>query len=183
MCCKIFFAQTNQNKNVIEHSFEVDKVIKAKNYLPEQKTDSAYKYKIQKQIKFIPPEHQNITIVSTKNNAFIQTIQNCYDEHRPLILSPDIIWLTITQAISIHINQNFDTYKNKIFKDTSNNKLEIFKREDSLSFRKDYWSSIITRISNETNKNVNDDYYKFFVPKFPKVAKQSANAKGSDCPS
>ncbi len=162
ICCNNLLAQTKTT----EHTFDVDKVTLAKYFLPTMQTEKAYEYKIQKPIKFIPPLHQNIKIVATKNNAFIQAIQNCYDEHRPLVLSPDIIWLTITQAVSIHINQNFDTYKNLLFKDTSSNKIEIIKREDSLSFKKDYWSSVISRISDDANKNVNADYYKFFVPKF-----------------
>lgn len=149
-----------------EICFKVDKVATAKYLLPEEKIDSAIKYKVQKQVKFIPPAYHNIKIVATKNNAFIQTIQSCYDEHRSLILSPDIIWLTITQAASIHINQNYNTYKNKIFSDTTNNTITITKREDNLSFDNDRWSSVLSRISKEANTNLKADYYNFFVPQF-----------------
>lgn len=164
----VLYSGVAQNKNHSnnEISFEVDKVRLAKKYLKEQKLDSAVKYKIQKEIKFLPPTQQNLRIIPTKNNAFIQTVQNCYDEHRPLILTPDIIWLAITQAVSIHLNQNLKEYQIKIFKDTSNSTIEIRKRDDSLSFQKDNWSKILTTISEEVNNNVNKNYYSFFVPKF-----------------
>ena len=37
-------------------------------------------------------------------NCLIGTVGQCFAEHRPLVLSPDMIWLTILQGFANHIN-------------------------------------------------------------------------------
>ena len=81
------------------------------------KTDSAKKIfenKLGYKIQYAPSNHLNAKFVYSANNTLIQTIQECYDNHRPLVLSPDIIWLSICQGISIHINENFDSLKKNL---------------------------------------------------------------------
>lgn len=39
-------------------------------------------------------------------NVFLAAAHTAYSEHYPLALSPDIVWLTITQGLANHINLN-----------------------------------------------------------------------------
>lgn len=155
-----------QSKTINQISFKVDAVKTASTFLLEEDLSKALSKRLKREIKFIPTQYQKIKIVPTIGNSFIGTIQNCYNDHRPLILTPDAVWLCITQGLSIHINQHFDKYKNFLFKDTTNEKVELLVREDSLSYKKDYWTKSITAISKKANQEVKKDYYNFFVPKF-----------------
>lgn len=159
-------AQRAKANNQTEHTFEVDKVVAAKKLLPEKNIQAAVEYKTERAVKRIPSSHQNLSIVPTQNNALIQTVQICYDEHRPLKLSPDAIWLAICQGVSIHINQNFTSLKTLLFKDSSISKIELRKREDSLSFKNDSWQIALKKISQAANEHLKADYYQFFVPQF-----------------
>jgi hypothetical protein len=44
-------------------------------------------------------------------NAFVATVFKAYCEHYPLELSVEDIWVAIAQAISIHLNENAERYR------------------------------------------------------------------------
>jgi hypothetical protein len=113
---------------------------------------------------FIPNEHANLQLVNTHYNGLIHTLQYCYDQHRPLVLSPDVIWLAIIQGVSIHVNKNFTKLEKKLFKE--NKPKTLIARNDSLSFGAEHWENLINQLAQETKSYTNEDYYSFFVPKF-----------------
>lgn len=145
-------------------SFDVDEVEMADSLL---KTDSAitiFENKIGKTILFMPEEQTNFDLVYAPNNGLIQTLQECYDNHRPLILTPDVIWLAICQGVSIHINEHYDSLKNSLFNE--NKPDEIVIRNDSLEYGGKHWKNLISSFSDETKKYTRDDFYSFFVSDF-----------------
>lgn len=145
-------------------TFKVDDVELAKTLL---KTDSArfvFESKIGKEIRYFPEEQTNYCLVNCSNNGLIQTIQECYDNHRPLVLTPDVIWLAICQGVSIHINEQYDSLKGVIFK--ANKPNEILIRNDELDKSDKNWEKLIASFANETKKYTRDDFYSFFVSEF-----------------
>ena len=104
-------------------SFKVNDVEIAGTLLKVDSARQVFENKIGKKILFFPEEHANLRLVNCPNNGLIQTIQECYDNHRPLILTPDIIWLAICQGVSIHMNEHYDSLKNVVFiKDKPDNR-------------------------------------------------------------
>lgn len=144
--------------------FKVNDVDIADTILKADTAKRVFEIKIGKEILFFPEEQANLGLVNCPNNGLIQTIQECYDNHRPLILTPDIIWLAICQGVSIHINENYDSLKNIIF--TENKPEQIIIRNDSLEYSAKHWKSLIGSFSNETKKYTKDDFYSFFVSEF-----------------
>ena len=62
----------------------------------------------------------NKNIVQAKMHAFVDAVGRAYSEHRPLVISPDMIWLLICQGFSKHVNSipeqlryQFVTHKGK----------------------------------------------------------------------
>lgn len=123
-----------------------------------------FENKIEKEILFFPEEQKNYGLVKTYNNGLIQTVQECYDQHRPLILSPDVIWLAICQGASIHVNENFKVLEDILF--VQDKPKELIIRNDSLDYAAKHWESLIASLSDETKKYTKDDFYSFFVSNF-----------------
>lgn len=46
----------------------------------------------------------------------VNTIHRSFKEHRPLILDPDSLWITITQGLAQHINQNAEELRHHFVK-------------------------------------------------------------------
>ena len=79
-------------------SFKVNDVEISDSLLKIDSAKLVFENKIGKEILFFPEEHTNYGLVNCPNNGLIQTIQECYDNHRPLVLTPDVIWLAICQG-------------------------------------------------------------------------------------
>ena len=165
------FGVSEINKNI---KFDVSDVEIAKEYLVTNESHKIFENKLGKEIMFLPKEHENIQLVNTKYNGLIFAAHQCYSQHRPLVLTPDLIWLAITQGVSIHINKNFKTLKNKIFKPNKPKKLIV--RNDSLSYGSEHWEDLINSLANKTSKYTNEDFYSFFVPNFSTTTQVNTTA-------
>lgn len=145
-------------------SFQVDDVKIADTFLKTNEAGKVFENKIGKRIVFFPEELSRQKIVSSDNNGLIQTVQECYDAHRPLVLTPDVIWMAISQGVSIHINENHKSLEQAIFKKEKPDKLVV--RNDSLEFSSKHWNNLIASLSEQTRHYTNADYYSFFVSEF-----------------
>ncbi|MFV0538357.1 MAG: DUF4419 domain-containing protein [Dysgonomonas sp.] len=144
--------------------FDVDNVPIATSKLAEIDAEKLINNKIGKKSAYIPQIHQNLKLVPADGNALIATLQESYDQHRPLALSPDVIWLAICQGVSIHINQNIKSLKSRIF--TEDNTKELSIRNDSLEYGGKHWQDLISSFADETKKYTKGDFYSFFVSDF-----------------
>ncbi len=144
--------------------FQVDQVDLAPTLLQEYNAKQVFELTLGKKAMFIPEEHANLSLVYSTNNAFVQTLQECYDNHRPLVLTPDMLWLTICQGVSIHINQQYAKLKNRLFLPNKPNVLSV--RNDSLEYGAKHWKVFINEIAGQTKQYTKQDYYSFFVADF-----------------
>lgn len=150
-------------------AFAVDSVERATDVYHTFPAQDIIESKIGKRVYFIPKEIQNQTYINCYNNGLIETIQKCYATHRPLVLSPDVIWLTITQGVSIHINQNFKSLEPVLFSKNRPKALEI--RNDSLDQKPEAWQQLMSDFSNIAEKYTKPEMQKFFVPTFSTTQK------------
>ena len=141
-------------KNIADSiTFAVDSVEMATTFLSVYPTKEIIQWKLKKEIDYFPTRHASDSITPANNNGFMETIHICYDQHRPLVLSPDVIWLTICQGVSIHVNEHFDELKSVIFKDDKPDKLTA--RNDSLiTGKSEEWASL--RINKYKISSISD---------------------------
>lgn len=144
--------------------FKVDDVEIAPGPLAEIKAQHAFETELAREVQFFPDELKDQMIVPGWGNNFVATIHKSFDQHRPLSFTPDVIWLTIAQGVSIHINENFKELESHIFKAEKPDKIKV--RNDSLPNGSVHWVDLLHAFSDSTTKYVNDDYYAFFVPEF-----------------
>merc|ERR1719454_1702240 len=57
-------------------------------------------------IEAMSPAPNGTVAVFTKQNLFAKAVHSAFFDHHPLILSPDVIWLTICQGLAHHVDQN-----------------------------------------------------------------------------
>ncbi len=158
------FAQTTRVQTPIGKRFSVDDVQQATVRLNEMNAQAAFEKQLSREVQFFPDELKQETIVPGWGNCLVATIHTCFDEHRPLSFTPDVIWLAICQGVSIHINQNFEELESHIFKADKPDKIRV--RNDDLPNGSVHWVDLLHAFSDSTTKYVNADYYSFFVPEF-----------------
>ena len=50
-------------------------------------------------------------MIPAATNGFFEAVYEAYADHRPLVISPDMIWLVIVQGLAIHIHQNSEALR------------------------------------------------------------------------
>ncbi|NDV69535.1 DUF4419 domain-containing protein [Dysgonomonas sp. 25] len=145
-------------------TFAVDTVVPAESYLPEMPIDIALYRHTEMPVLTFPDEHRDMAVVGTYKNSLMTAINRAYSDHRPLILSPDVIWLAICQGVSIHITENINTLEDKLFVKDKPKVLNVYRpilRDNSAD-----WQFIIDRLSAETRKYTKKDFHSYVVGDF-----------------
>jgi hypothetical protein len=156
-----------QNRNSV--TFKVDDVIPATKPLADTSFKVVIEAKLGKKLfAFHQPDNLK-RLVPTYSNGLISTIHAAYDQHRPLVLSPDVIWLAICQGFSIHINEHFEKYKGDLF--TNAKPKEIFVRNDSLEAKTENqknlaWKILMNQFSDSVKVFCKNDLHALMIPKF-----------------
>lgn len=154
----------DKNDTIEGIQFSVDTVLQNDTLLKVYPSHQVVANFTGKQITFSPENNSELNLVPISGNGLINTINVAYGEHRPLILSPDIIWMTISQGVSTHINQNFPSLEKQLFK--ANKPKEIRLRNDSLEFGSQHWMNLISSLSDSTKKYTQTDLYAFMAPTY-----------------
>ena len=154
--------------------FKLANVELAKSLLPDTNYNLAVEARVNKKV-FVSSAETGERLTPIYNNGFLQTVHSAYAEHRPLVISPDAVWLLIEQGFSIHINQHYKKYENVVLK--KNRPKEIRVREDSLvNGNPKYWTAAIDAMAGDVENYVHDSIAKIFVPQFSTSTKKEITA-------
>lgn len=143
--------------------FEVDNVKIAEDYLGEVEIEEIQN-DLERGTYFIPQEHRTEQLVYTRHCNLPNAVMQAYKDHRPLALSPDEIWLTICQGMSIHINENFKRLKHKIYKGKVSQQLTV--ENNKLGLYDPAWQELVDSMATKTSNYTGPLFYDAFVPQF-----------------
>ena len=113
---------------------------------------------------------RNEPIVSTEMHPFVATLYIAYADHRPISISPDMIWLLICQGFSTHVNNNIEELRKKFVKFDGKKKLIVETQSISHEFEKGSikspWPLAFPVMSDSISKYVEFDIHNLFVQSF-----------------
>lgn len=92
-------------------------------------------------------------------NPFMAASYSAFEDHRTLILSPDMIWLLIAQGIAQHVKNNSELLRSKFV--TFNDKLKITVIRDGFikgSIKND-WPSVFSEFSERVKNSMVEGVY------------------------
>ncbi|MEM7182542.1 MAG: DUF4419 domain-containing protein [Spirochaetota bacterium] len=92
-------------------TFQVEDIQKASYLLEEYEVESIL-HEFSKTINQSEANHQSL--VYAGSHAFLLGMHRAYADHRPFVLSPDMIWLLISQGFSKHVNYNSEALRDQI---------------------------------------------------------------------
>ncbi len=95
-------------------------------------------------------------------HPLVQAVHLAFSQHRPLILSPDSIWLTIVQGFGHHVNENAEALRDRMVRHSGKKKLEV--RTDSLAPSR--WPSLISQFSAQIQENSDPVLHETLVCEF-----------------
>ncbi len=95
------------------------------------------------------------SLVTFGSHSFISGMREAYWNHRPVTLSPDMIWVLIAQGFSHHVNANAEALRNRIvdFKE----KKELVCEFDVASIEQIDWEKAVDSFSVKIAENTKGD--------------------------
>ena len=98
-------------------------------------------------------------------DVFFQTIVRAYAEHRPLVLSPDMVWLLISQGFARYVNAHSDELRNQIVSHTEKMDL-VVETKKNLLYEDADWKKLIAGFAAQINEYTKGDVAKTITADF-----------------
>ena len=89
-------------------------------------------------------------------DAFYQTVVNAYSNHQSITLSPDMIWLLISQGFSRYVNAHSEEIRSQVVNHSGQMDLAIESEQEVLSGQAD-WPLLIDGFASQIGKFTKDD--------------------------
>lgn len=99
------------------------------------------------------------------SDMLYRTFVTSYSEHRPLVLSPDMIWLVIAQGFSHYVNTHSEQLRPYLVNHSDKMMLEVRSKEELLTGHPD-WQEIINHLEQQISENSKGDIARTIVSDF-----------------
>ena len=104
------------------------------------------------------PMPESTVCVFTTQNIFAEAVHLAFYEHYPLIISPDVIWITIVQGFANHVTMNSEDLRSLFVNFEGKKKIEIERGEftDSSSPNNN-WEAVFPEFTENIRKYIQGD--------------------------
>ena len=101
----------------------------------------------------------------TGKDVFFKTIVRAYAEHRPLVFSPDMIWVLISQGFARYVNAHPEELRDQLVNHSGKMELVVQSDKDLLSEDAD-WEKMMGDFTAQINENTKGDIAKTITADF-----------------
>jgi len=103
--------------------FQVDKVPLAPDRLDEKRTHEAFSAAVGTRVEAC--NDYTSRVVAAHTHPLVEACFRAWLDHRPLVITPDAIWLTLAQGFAAHVNANADELRSKLVFHEGKKQLEV----------------------------------------------------------
>ena len=101
----------------------------------------------------------------TGKDVFFKTIVQAYAEHRPLVFSPDMVWVLISQGFARYVNAHPEQLRDQLVNHSGKMDLVVQSDKDLLSGDAD-WQKLMADFTAQINENTKGDIAKTITADF-----------------
>ena len=145
-----------------EYKYYKDPVNAIHSLIPTKEKIDHYSdsYRKPKQYKIHKIHHMKIenagNLLRCEMHPLIQAANYAFFEHLPLILTPDIIWYCISNAVAIHINLNAEKLRKTFVKHEGKKDIELVRPDFNLN-KENPWNEVIEDLSDKIIENTSEN--------------------------
>lgn len=99
-------------------------------------------------------------------SALIVATKTAFNNHYPLILSPDAVWLTLTQGVARHINANAEELRKQFVSHEGKEKITVLCPGFIKGSPNNLWDGTLGTFSEKIKAYIGEANHKMFVAKF-----------------
>lgn len=146
-------------------TFSTCSVKVTKMIIPEQTTKEIL---IKRQHSGIFEDCSNMddSLILYNKHAFFDAVYYAYARHKPLVISPDIMWLTICQGFANHVNANPEKLRHYFVDFEGQDTIEVTRDEFIKGSTENDWEGVFPEFIDSIKKRVKDDICNTIVAKY-----------------
>jgi hypothetical protein len=142
----------------------VSKVATAKLPLPEITPKQAIEALVRSKVEACSEYHGKF--VSSEIHPFVASVHAAFNDHRPLVLSPDMLWLLIAQGLSRHVNASSDELRGCFVQHDGKQKLSVRRDDFVKGSPENPWSDVLGEFSVQIKEHIGDENHSNIVASF-----------------
>ena len=139
----------------VNKTFAVSDVSLATERLPELPYYQAVTEFLGSPVESCSRYHGNL-VAGVRAHPLIGTLHAAFHSHRPVTLSPDIIWLTICQGLAHHVNTNAETLRPRLVKHEGKLTLVVSRDKFVKGAPENPWPEVFAEFSAAIRAHVGD---------------------------
>lgn len=172
-------------------SFRVDDVEGAKDPINLERLAEQLEDRYQDRLLIGPGEHlvrtrdpQLVRFLRTQSDKFrrpevglgvhplIKAVHTAFSEHRPLVLTPDVVWLVVAQGFSNHVKENAEALRASFVRHQGKKSIA----STATSFTRDAFAAAIADISTHIAEEVNPVVHEALICSFSTTTPEARTA-------
>lgn len=142
-----------QGGAITRRSFAVSDVTPATDPLPLVPFHQAVSDFLGGQVESCSQYHGQL-VAGVRLHPLIESLHHAFATHRPICLSPDIIWLTLTQGLASHINANAERLRHHFVRHKGKLKLVVRRDYFVKGSPENPWPEVFTEFSTAIRKHI-----------------------------
>lgn len=91
---------------------------------------------------------QGALVADVRAHPLIAALHEAFAEHRPIALSPDIVWLTLMQGVAHHVNTNAERLRKQLVSTEGKPTIEIHRNDFVLGSAENPWPEVFSSFSD-----------------------------------
>jgi hypothetical protein len=146
-------------------TFRVDDVEPAKDLLPETKTHEGIAKVVGSRVESAC-DYTSEVVAGVERNALVHAVHLAFATHRPLVLSPDMVWLTLVQGFAHHVAANAEELRPRLVSHEGK-KLLVVQRPDFVrGSPENPWAEVFRSFGDAIRADVKPEGYALVVERF-----------------
>ena len=147
-----------------EICFQVDDVKPCQERLTSTKARSKLEEKTGRSL--LACSHDNssevVGVREVGEHAFVNAVHLAFSEHRPLVLTPDAVWMTLAQGFVHHINNHAEALRSRLVQHEGKVTLGV----ETRGFTERHWIDVIEQWGSAIERHVGVDLYDLMICDF-----------------
>jgi hypothetical protein len=104
-------------------------------------------------------------VAGVSNHPVITALYDAFAQHRPLCLSPDMIWLLICQGVAHHVNVHAENLRSRFVRHQGKARIEVRRDDFIQGSPENPWGEVINEFSLRVQEHIGPAH-DLFVPRF-----------------
>jgi hypothetical protein len=106
------------------------------------------------------------SVVACEYHPFVCALHAAFIDHRPLVLSPDMLWLLIAQGFAALVNENAENYRSQFVSNDGNNEISVVRDDFKKGSLENPWENVFEEFSRHIKKEIGEDNHSNIVVTF-----------------